>query len=191
MRKRFFYCTSYGFTLLEFLITLALVLILASLGIPYGSDWLAQARAEMVIHRLHAAVSYARGLALAQGKIITLCPSHNGQQCSKDWSQGYMVFIDEFNDQRPHSPQHILRIFEGVASGEQLLFTGFASNDYLRLQPFTDVYQQNGTFIYCPQSDPRRFARALIVSTTGRARHEVYSPLCKGGEYHYFSINLI
>ena len=63
-----------GLTLLECLITLAVVATLMSIGVPAYRDQLASARARAGAQQLYAAMQYARSMAQLGGSVITLCP---------------------------------------------------------------------------------------------------------------------
>ena len=63
-----------GLTLLECLITLAIVAILVGVGVPAYRDQLAAARARAGAQQLYAAMQYARSMAQAHGTVVTLCP---------------------------------------------------------------------------------------------------------------------
>ena len=63
-----------GLTLLECLITLAIVAILMWVGVPAFRDQLAAARARAGSEQLYAAMQYARSMAQRYGSVVTLCP---------------------------------------------------------------------------------------------------------------------
>ena len=80
-----------GLTLLECLITLAVVAILMSIGVPAFRDQLASARARAGAQQLYAAMQYARSMAQLGGSVITLCPvidaSEKLPQCGGHFGQ--------------------------------------------------------------------------------------------------------
>ena len=80
-----------GLTLLECLITLAIVTILMGIGVPAYRDQLAAARARAGAQQLYAAMQYARSMAQAHGTVVTLCPvidpSDTSPQCGGHFGQ--------------------------------------------------------------------------------------------------------
>ena len=82
---------SEGLTLLECLITLAIVAILMSIGVPAYRDQIAAARASAGAQQLYAAMQYARSMAQAHGTVVTLCPvidpSDTSPQCGGHFGQ--------------------------------------------------------------------------------------------------------
>ena len=61
-----------GVTLLECLITLAIVAILTGIGVPAYRDQLATVRARAGSQQLYAAMQYARSVAQVSGTVVTL-----------------------------------------------------------------------------------------------------------------------
>jgi type IV fimbrial biogenesis protein FimT len=80
-----------GLTLLECLITLAIVTILMSIGGPAYRDQIAAARARAGAQQLYAAMQYARSMAQARGTVVTLCPvidpADTSPQCGGHFGQ--------------------------------------------------------------------------------------------------------
>ena len=80
-----------GLTLLECLITLAIVAILMSIGVPTYRDQIAAACAKAGAQQLYAAMQFARSMAQAHGTVVTLCPvidpSDTPPQCGGHFGQ--------------------------------------------------------------------------------------------------------
>ena len=63
-----------GVTLMECLVTLAIVAILAALAAPSLSDQLNAVRARGAAHQIYAAIQYARSMAQRSGAEVAVCP---------------------------------------------------------------------------------------------------------------------
>ena len=63
-----------GVTLMECLVTLAIVAILAALAAPSLSDQLNAVRARGAAHQIYAAIQYARSMAQRSGAQVAVCP---------------------------------------------------------------------------------------------------------------------
>ena len=104
---------SEGLTLLECLITLAIVAILMSIGVPAYRDQLAAARARAGAQQLYAAMQYARSMAQAHGTVVTLCPvidpSDTSPQCGGHFGQRLAAI--EQNEEG----SELLRVWPSVA----------------------------------------------------------------------------
>ena len=102
-----------GLTLLECLITLAIVAILVSIGVPAYRDQLASARARAGAQQLYAAMHYARSMAQAHGTLVTLCPvidpSEKLLQCGGHF--GHSIAAIEQNGEN----SRLLRVWSPVA----------------------------------------------------------------------------
>lgn len=102
-----------GLTLLECLITLAIVAILMGIGLPAFRDQLASARARASAQQLYAAMQYARSMAQAYGAVVTLCPvidpSDAPLKCGGHFGQGIAVIQERGGDTQ------LLRVWPAVA----------------------------------------------------------------------------
>ena len=63
-----------GFTLLELMVTVAIVGIIASIAIWNSSDMLEENRAENFLLELKRNISYARAQAASTDEIVIICP---------------------------------------------------------------------------------------------------------------------
>ena len=86
-----------GFTLVELVITMAVLAIVLSMAVPSFKDMIANSRSTSLASELSAAVNFARSEAVKRVKRVTICPSSNGTSCltSSDWAKGWLVFVDK------------------------------------------------------------------------------------------------
>ena len=87
-----------GFTLYELMITILIVGILLTLGIPNMLDFRRNSRMSSTANDLHAAFHLARSESSRAKTNITVCPSDDGQSCGGSWNDGYIVFVDMDGD---------------------------------------------------------------------------------------------
>lgn len=91
-----------GFTLYELLITLLIVGVILTLGIPNLSEFSANSRLTGAANDLHASFQLARSEAARAKTNITICASANpfdaAANCGGTWNQGFIVFIDDDGD---------------------------------------------------------------------------------------------
>ena len=91
-----------GFTLLELMVTIAIVGIIATIAIWDSSDMLENDRAESYLLELKRTLSFARAKATSSDAIIVVCSGNTSRvesnrrvPCLNDWSQGTVfVFFD-------------------------------------------------------------------------------------------------
>jgi type IV fimbrial biogenesis protein FimT len=77
-----------GFTLVEVMVTLAIVAILVAMAAPGLARQRAEGAMRAAAERTMAALQLARRLALARGQSVTVCPSADGIACGfsgREW----------------------------------------------------------------------------------------------------------
>lgn len=89
--------THQGFTLIELMITLALVAIALTLALPSFEDSFRRNRVASATNELMASFALARTEAVRRNYSVTddrnvvLCPSADGAACGGAWSDGWIV----------------------------------------------------------------------------------------------------
>lgn len=117
-----------GFTLVELMVTVAVVAILLAIGAPQLQSFMFKQRVAADIDTLGASMHLARSEALKRSGRVSVCPLPSGQadRCvstaTKDWSHGWMVFINypsaASNDNEYDSARDtLLRVEQAVRSG--------------------------------------------------------------------------
>lgn len=85
------HCGSKGFTLIEMLIVIALLALLASVGIPSYSDMTLGSRLRSEANDLMGGAMLARSEAIKRNQPVSLCASDNGTSCTGAWVDGWIV----------------------------------------------------------------------------------------------------
>ena len=121
MKKR----TQTGFTLYELMVTLLIVGVVLTLGIPNLSEFTRNSRITSTANDLHAAFLMARSEAARAKTNITICASSNSMasdsNCQGTWDQGFIVFIDDdANLIRAGATETVLRAHPEAAEGVTL-----------------------------------------------------------------------
>jgi len=86
-----------GFTLIELMVTLSVLVVLMALAVPSFQSMMASSNVSTVTNDLMTTLSQARSNAVRRGARVTVCKSANGSQCATtgDWEQGWIVFNDD------------------------------------------------------------------------------------------------
>lgn len=121
-----------GFTLYELMVTLLIVGVVLSFGIPNMSAYTKNSRMTSTANDLHASFQLARSEASRAKTNITICASANSMaadaNCGGTWDQGYIVFIDDDGDLlRAGATETILRAHPAIATGVTLAIANDAT----------------------------------------------------------------
>ena len=102
---------SYGYTLFELIITLAIITIVLAPGIPQFSDFLKKTRLTLASNTMHAAINLTRSEAIKRNCRVDLAPSDG-----RYWEKGWAIFIDNNNNQRPDEGDTLINTHEALHS---------------------------------------------------------------------------
>ncbi len=156
-----------GYSLYELLVTLTIAVTLIVLGVPSAGKLVARSRQHAEINALFHAVHLARKESITKRRTVSLCPSHNGEQCApgRDWSAGWLMFVNTDRDWPPlrDAGERVLRRHE---PGPGMRLSANRAGFTLR---GTGLRATNGTFVVCDAAN-RVPPKALVVSYTGRPR---------------------
>lgn len=164
-----------GFSLLELLMTMAIVGISLGMAVPGLTGLIRDNRMSAVLNDFVTDLNLARSEAIKRGSRITLCASRDQQHCTDngDWSQGWIVFADPDDNGRRDSTETLLRIHPAIVDKH----TSFIGNRNLRhsisyvgsgFSRRPSGAPQNGTLVLCDRRGFEAHARAIVLNHTGR-----------------------
>lgn len=160
---------SLGISLLDFMITLAVISLLASFGVPTARNLLDNQRLQLLQSELVTHLNLARHTAVHQSRSIVICPSNDGLICLPQpaWETGWIVFLDRNRDHRRSEDEAIIR----VAQGRDWANIKSGARKYFRFRFDGTASGSNGSLRICDQRGAD-YGWRLIISTTGRIRSE-------------------
>ncbi|MFT5813650.1 MAG: type IV fimbrial biogenesis protein FimT [Psychroserpens sp.] len=159
-----------GFTIIETMVALAILLSLISIGIPNLNNFIVYTRVDNEISTLHRLILITRNSALSNNTSVTLCPLNSQGKCKNLWHQELSVFTDNNNNKiyEPELNEQLVANKPAIKAGDKLQYgktrisLTYASTGHLA------GWGQNATFSYCPKYHNDK-NRGIIVASSGRA----------------------
>lgn len=163
-----------GFTLVELMVTIAVVAIVIGIAIPSFNLMIVNNRSVSIANEFSDTLSFARAQAVTRPARISICASDTGTSCAGDWTDGYIVFIDNADSDTAVDPD----------VGEILKYSQKPKGNL----EFTVGYGDDG-------ATPTSFFRFTSAGTLARLNNEVLkinSEMvdCKGDYAREISITL-
>ncbi|MBB4596144.1 GspH/FimT family pseudopilin [Xanthomonas arboricola] len=160
-------CTK-GYTAVQLMIVMAIIGIMAAIGLPSFKGLTEWQRAQARVHLLTAHLAMARSLAITHHLPVSVCPSVDGASCrpDSDWGQGWILFKDPARSGQPADAGSILRV-EQYAASEGISITGTIGRSLVRFLPNGRNSGTNITISLCTRA--QRLAD-VIVNNSGRTR---------------------
>lgn len=98
-----------GFTLIEFVVVMAIVGILVSLAAPSIVSFTAGSEVRSIAASLAGDIGLARAEALRTRTAVTICARASGNTCGTNWTQGWIIFTDTNANQQIDGGERLIR----------------------------------------------------------------------------------
>ena len=161
-----------GFTLVELLITVAIVAVLATMAVPSFRTMLVKRAVVAAADTMVTDFRYARSEALKRSNFVSVCASSNGTTCTgagAAWKDGWIIFIDANGNGAWDAGDEILRVqqaFDSIASIKDDPVNDRPSFTY---QPTGMTKSSSQTFVFTPTGTvPVDGTRLVCISNMGR-----------------------
>jgi len=167
---------NHGFTLIELIITLAVVSIVLMTGIPALNQMTDSNRLVTQINSIAGSLALARSEAIKTGSVVTVCASSDGATCNVDtWESGWIVFTDKNKDNAINSStDYLIKIQSQLNGGTTLRLSNYDVPGIYQFLPDGSSRDRDlsgtsmGTFTLCNKEAEVAKAKAINVNFIGR-----------------------
>ncbi len=171
---------SKGFTLIELMVTIAIVAIMASIAVPSFQNFVRQTRVTTQTNDFITGLNYARSESIKQGRRVTMCKSADLATCiaAGNWAQGWILFVDTDGNGTKAAAETMLRVHAAMSGGSSLIGGATVSN-WIQYMP-TGMAVGNGAatangavasqFVLCPSAPAGGVGRTIEIGFTGRIK---------------------
>ena len=105
--------TQEGFTLIELLTVLAIAGILLGMGVPSFRSLMQSQKLTTAVNDFFVSINLTRSEAIKRGRRVDLVP----KEADGNWATGWVVFIDENDNQRPDAGEQVIFTHDAVPTG--------------------------------------------------------------------------
>lgn len=170
--------TTRGFTLIEMMVTIAILVVLIAAVGPSFAEALRSNRLLTQGNSLFTALVLTRSEAVKRNHAAVLCKSSDGATCvtSGNWEQGWLIFPDKDNDVTRDSDEVVIRAY-GALSGGITLRTGSLYANRVIFRSDGTVSAQD-SFRLCGADAVAAKARRITINATGRPYTQIGTASC-------------
>jgi len=138
-----------GFTLVELMMTLAIIAILASTFSP-AARLIGDTRLSNQVNIFAGHLSLARSEAIKHAEWVNICKSLDETTCdnSGQWHDGWIIFVDENRDRQRNPGEELIKVGASDSPSVTIDYGGAHTSNYVVYKP-TGRSPHNGTFTFC------------------------------------------
>jgi type IV fimbrial biogenesis protein FimT len=171
-----------GFTVVELMVTVAILGIMAAIAMPNYQAFVINSRLTTQANDLLTIINFTRSEAVKRNSRVTMCKSNNGTSClvnpatdsTASWQSGWIVFSDNGTAGIIDGTDTILKVQGALAGGSTLIGNldivnnvSYISNGQSQLPSGA---MQGGTFFLCGPITTLDSRNIVINQWNGQAR---------------------
>ena len=161
---------SKGFTLLELMVSVSILMILLTIGIPSMVNFTVNMRVDREISTLHRMIAQTKNMAVNANTYIAICPLNNSNVCTTNWHSTITIFSD-LNKNKKYEPSEgeaIIQVKDSINKNDKLQYGKNRTALIFGPTGHLAIWGGNATFKYCPKNHEDK-NKGLIISRAGRA----------------------
>ena len=164
-----------GFTLIELVITLAVLIITLGITIPGYSGLVASNQQTTLINQFSTSLNHARFHAVKSDRLVVLCPSTDMAFCTGgfNWQHGFISFVDTNRNRLRDKDEKLIAVTQ--IDREDVKIQTSTGRRKIVFYPSGISPGSNVTIKFC-SSETSVPAKAIILSNSGRARLSRLTP---------------
>ena len=165
-----------GFTLIELMIVLVVLVAAVSIGAPSMRGQLQGNQLRAGSSRFLEAINLARSEAVMRHQPVSICPSAmaaTGEaECSGTYEDGWLVFANQDEDKVVDAGEDsVIRAFGGLPGGYRLTNRTGTKTAFERINYLPDgTSYGNMTLLFCPPAPFATESISIVLNIVGRAR---------------------
>ena len=161
---------SKGFTIIELMVTLVLVGVLVTFGVPGFSGLIERNQLTTGINKFVSSLSLARSEAIKRNQRISVCASSNTEQCADiGFENGWLVYVDNNQNNNRESDEELIWVGGPLKNNFTLRGSPEFNNSISYMATGRVGDNTQGEVRLCKYNDITK-ARMLIIIATGRVQ---------------------
>ena len=168
---------AYGFTLIELMTTLAVAVVILTVGVPGFQELIKGNTLNSQVNSFVAGINLTRSEAIKRSGRVSICKSSTLTACttSGGWEQGWIVFFDLMGSAGVIDSGDTIIRTNGPAPGSITIRGNSPMKDKITFLGSGFADMNNGTIIFCDNriqtfATDKAKARAVVISRLGRVR---------------------
>ena len=154
-----------GFTIIEMLIVLGIVMIIGVMATPKIGNWILKTRIETEASFLRMGLAFARAEAVTRRSRVFL-QANNG-----DWNLGWGVFVDHDDSGNFTDKDELIKEHYNILQDFRLTWSKNGVTRYIFGPRGLPIETKAVTARFCPDDTSKiSFAKGLTISLMGRSR---------------------